>query len=128
MHQPQQLSERRKKAYLLMGTTKSVRSSLREKKRYVIYECIAEKPVTAQTLREEIRRKMLAWLGEYGYGAAGIMFLKDQGNKGVIRVNTKYVDHVKTALALVQEINNAQVIVKSVGVSGIMNKAITKFT
>lgn len=111
----------------MVSKTKGLRSSLREKKRYVVYECVAEKKLSAQAIREEIKRKMLSWLGEYGYGSAGIMFVKDQGNKGVIRVNTQYVDQAKTALSLIKEISGTPVIIKSIGVSGIINKAIAKF-
>src|SRR3989344_224657 len=110
-----QVNERRKKLiFSMVSKTKGLRSSLREKKRYIVYECVSEKKLSPQAIREEIKRKMLSWLGEYGYGSAGVMFVKEQGNKGVIRVNTKYVDLAKTAISLVKEINSSPVIIKSI--------------
>ena len=43
--------------------------------------------------------------------------------KGIIKVNHKHVDELKSALTLIEKINNKKVIVKSLGVSGILNKA-----
>lgn len=67
---------------------------------------------------------MLQFLGELGYGKAGVMVLDlwDE-TRGIIRTNTKSVDQVKTALAMVEKIGNQKVIVKTIGVSGILHKA-----
>lgn len=69
---------------------------------------------------------MLQFLGELGYGRAGIMVLDlwDE-NRGIIRTSTKSVDQVKTALAMVEKIGNQKAIVKTIGVSGMLNKAKT---
>lgn len=106
---------------------KHVRSSLREKKRYLVYEWLTEKPLNATAVKEELKQKMLTFLGEYGYGAAGIMFLDQKNNRGMLRVNTKYLDHAKAALMLVQQVNATLVTVKSVGVSGMREKATTRY-
>lgn len=67
---------------------------------------------------------MLQFLGELGYGKAGIMVLDlwDE-NRGIIRTNTKSVDQVKTALTMIEKIGNQKAIVKTIGVSGMLNKA-----
>lgn len=71
---------------------------------------------------------ILKFLGELGYGKAGVMVMEDwQDNKGIIKVNTKFLDHVKTALTMVENVGNQKVIVKTIGVSGILNKAKNKF-
>ncbi len=102
---------------------KPVLPSLREKKRYIAYEIRAEKPLTFREVKTELEKKMLQFLGELGYGKAGVMITDLwQDNKGVIRTNVKSVDQVKTALALVEKIGQQNVMIKTIGVSGILNK------
>ena len=68
----------------------------------------------------------LQFLGTYGAANAGIWIMPDKYNDhkktGIIRVGHKYVNHVKSALTMVDQIDNHDVIVKSVGVSGILKK------
>ena len=47
--------------------------------------------------------------------------------RGVIRVNTKYLNDIKTGLSLVKKIDENRVIIKTVGVSGILKKAKQKY-
>ena len=49
---------------------------------------------------------------------------KFDGKKGIIKVNHRYVNHLKAALAL---INSQDMVFRSIGVSGILNKAETRF-
>ena len=61
----------------------------------------------------------------YGCGKAGVMVVNDtvNGKKGVVRVNSKSVDLVKTSLIMIKEINNNKVIFKNVKTSGALKKA-----
>ena len=107
---------------------KPVLPSLREKKRYIVYEIKSEKPLSFEEVKQELEKKMIQFLGELGYGKAGVRIMDLwEDNKGMIRTNTKFVDEVKTALALTERIGNQRVIIKSVGVSGILKKAKSKF-
>jgi len=102
---------------------KPVLPSLREKKRYIAYEIKAEKQLTFKEVKPELEKKMLQFLGELGYGKAGVMITDLwEENRGIIRTNVKSVDHVKTALALVEKIGTQNVMIKTIGVSGILNK------
>ncbi|RME54648.1 ribonuclease P protein component 2 [Candidatus Woesearchaeota archaeon] len=68
------------------------------------------------------------FLGEYGMAKANMKFMKDWvNNKGIIKVNNKETPKVKAALTLIKEINDEKAIVKSVGVSGTLNKARLKY-
>ncbi|MBU4492823.1 MAG: hypothetical protein KKA61_00470, partial [Nanoarchaeota archaeon] len=62
---------------------------------------------------------------------AGIWVLPDKWNpkkqRGMIKVNNKYVDKLRTSLTLIKRFKRHQIIVKSVGVSGIINKADKKY-
>ena len=98
--------------------------SLREKKRYVVFESVADS-FDKQKIEKLIEEACLKFIGENGYSKAGIMILKDswKRNKGVIKVNTKYVDEVKMSLGLIK----GKIIVNAIGVSGTLKKAKQKF-
>ena len=107
---------------------KPVLPSLREKKRYIVYEVKAEKGVNFEEVKKELEKKMLEFLGELGYGKAGVRIMDNwKDNKGIIRTSTKSVDNVKAALTMVQRVGSQKVMVKTVGVSGILRKAKNKF-
>ena len=47
--------------------------------------------------------------------------------RGLIRVNHKYVEDLKASLALIKEIEQQPAIVRSIGASGILAKAEQKY-
>lgn len=111
-----------------MSKIKPLLPALREKKRYLVYEVISDTKMNLSNIKENIKRKVMIFMGELGYSKAGIMFLdKDKENKGIIRVSSKYLDHLKTALILIKDLNNQNVVIKTVGVSGMLNKAINNY-
>ncbi len=75
------MAEKRKKE-------KSLKPSLREKKRYILLE--------ANVNREDAEKAILDYIGILGYGKAGIGWV---GNN-VIAVNRQQADKVKAALLL----------------------------
>ena len=103
--------------------------SLKEKKRYIVYEIISEKQFTPRDATAAIEKATKDFLGILGLSKAGIIILKERfkNNKGIIRVNNKYVDETKAALTLIKEINKTKVTFRSLGVSGILDKAQKKF-
>ncbi len=78
-----------------------------------------------------IWHSLLNFLGEYGVGKAGIWIGKsnydEEKQLGVIRCNHIYVEHIRTALALVERIGDSRAIVKVLGVSGTIKAAKKKF-
>jgi ribonuclease P/MRP protein subunit POP5 len=106
--------------------------SLREKKRYLVFEIISEHKVDKiDSIETAILNQCNKYLGEIGMAKAGLLFLKDKFNKesqkGIIRVNNKMLDNLKTSLCFIKNIGKENVIIKSVGVSGILKKAQDKF-
>ena len=65
-------------------------------------------------------------MGEYHAAKAGIWVLPDKfkNQRGLIRVNYKYVDMLKASLSLVENVENHRVIITTRGVSGTMKKAL----
>ena len=101
--------------------------SLREKKRYLVFEVISKKGFTSMP-DKEIKESMRKLHGEIGLGKAGLIFLKNKWNemlqRGIIKVNYKYVDQLRAALC---SFNKGDAIMRSVGVSGILKKAEEKY-
>ena len=54
--------------------------SLREKKRYLVFEVISSKGLTSMPYKE-IEESMRKLYGDVGLGGAGLIFLKDKWNK-----------------------------------------------
>ncbi|RLE38858.1 hypothetical protein DRJ17_02785 [Candidatus Woesearchaeota archaeon] len=108
---------------------KPILPSLKEKKRYLAYEIIADKRIDAQSAEDVITKTSLDYLGALGYGEAGIQVLKEthDNNRGLIRVGHKHVDRLKAALIFITKIKNQNVIVRSLGVSGVIKKAKEKY-
>ena len=98
--------------------------SLREKKRYVVFEIVGNK-IDKKKAEKEINSNLLKFLGELNVSRANIRIIGDswKNNKGVIRVKVKYLDELKMSLGLIKRLDNKNVIVNVIGVSGILKKA-----
>ncbi|MFH2028200.1 MAG: Rpp14/Pop5 family protein [Nanoarchaeota archaeon] len=116
---------------MLKKKIKPLLPSLREKKRYLAFEVLSKAKINAESIEQKILDSSLNYLGQKGVSKAGIMVLKDKYNqelqKGLIRVNNKEVSNVRSALALIDKIDEQKVIVRTVGVSGILKKALSKY-
>ncbi|MBI2657027.1 hypothetical protein HYX03_04770 [Candidatus Woesearchaeota archaeon] len=111
---------------------KPVLPSLREKKRYLVFEVISKEKISSfRSVSNAIYSCSLQFLGQLGTAKAGIMVLDNKWDsklqRGVIKVGHKHVDAVKAALVFADSIENQEVIFRSIGVSGILRKAERKF-
>ncbi|MFH1053334.1 MAG: Rpp14/Pop5 family protein [Candidatus Woesearchaeota archaeon] len=106
--------------------------SLREKKRYLAFEIISKKPINDfKIVSQSLWSSFLEYLGKFGVSKAGLWILPDKydakNQRGLIRVNNKEVDSLKSALIMIKEIQGQDVIIRSVGVSGILKKAENRY-
>lgn len=106
---------------------KPVLPSLREKKRYLAFEVISKEKIrNVNSVSNAILDYSHQFIGNLGMAKAGIMVLNNKWNsntqRGIIKVSHKHVDAVKSALLFTNKIENTNVIIRSVGVSGILNK------
>ena len=93
--------------------------SLKEKKRYLIFEIIGIK-CSLEKIKIVILLNLHDFVGEYGLGLMGIIFLDDwQNNRGIIRVNNKYVDLLKASFVKIDKIDNFEFI-RTVAIARIM--------
>jgi ribonuclease P/MRP protein subunit POP5 len=97
---------------------------LRTKKRYVVYEALSEKKIMHKEIAKAIMDSFRKNFGIFGLGYSGIM---DTGifkeNKGILKVNNKYLDKLRSSLVMIKTINGNEVIVRTFSVSGILKKA-----
>ena len=98
--------------------------TLKERKRYILFELTSEKKIEKKIVGEQVRKACLQFLGELGMARAGVQFLPETYNngKGIIRVGHKYVDEVKAALALVSKIDGKKASFNISKVSGIIDR------
>jgi len=98
--------------------------TLKEKKRYVVYEVITEKSLD-KDISLQIFEKANAFLGLFDGAKAGLQNLvyDKKKQKGIIRVTNNYVDKLKSVLMMITNIEGQNIMIKSVYVSGIINKA-----
>jgi len=105
---------------------KPILPSLKEKKRYLSFDIISEGNFSVDEVSKAIEDS--TYLGTLENSKAGIIFLKDKykNNKGIIKTSHKYVDKVRTSLALIKDIDDHEVIFRTNVVSGILKKAIAR--
>ncbi len=92
--------------------------SLRERNRYIEYKVKGTNNIEKEFIYNMIKK----FIGELGMAKAGVRLLKNNGNKGIIKVNHKHVDEVKVALALINNHNNNEIKVECTKVSGVLKK------
>ncbi len=98
--------------------------TLRTKKRYVVYQVISGKDVSNNRIVHAIFDSFKECFGIFCFQKAGLKDMKIYNKtNGILKINHKYVDELRTALCMVNNIDNIQVILHTVGVSGVINKA-----
>ncbi|MFT4304051.1 MAG: Rpp14/Pop5 family protein [Candidatus Woesearchaeota archaeon] len=110
---------------------KPIRPSLKEKKRYVVFSVIAKSPINQERVFKEIQESCLKFMGILSFSKAGLIILKNQYdssiNCGILRINNRYVDHLKVSLMMITKIDGIEVNIIVKGVSGILKKVKEKF-
>ena len=107
---------------------KPILPSLREKKRYLVFEAISASRITdSNAVSSVIQDSAYKFLGCLGAAKAGIMVLDNKWDahlqRGIIKVSHKHVDALKASLVFIDKIGSNDVIFRSLGVSGILRKA-----
>lgn len=94
--------------------------SLKQKKRYVVFEIISEKKFTFSEVKEEVDKTLLLFFGQLGLAKTSPLLIKEKykNNKFIIKINHQYVDELKAALML-----NKKMRMKSLITSGTLKKA-----
>lgn len=102
---------------------KPLMPTLRERKRYLAFEVLAKKECHWQAIKHAVREALHKYVGMDGAAKAGLLFVKNNKNKGVVRVAHTSLNVIRGAFVFITEIEKQKVIVKSIGASGMLHKA-----
>lgn len=101
--------------------------SLRQKKRYVVFEIVSDRAFSFQEMKENIYDALHQFFGSWGSAHASPMIIAERFNEQkqrlVIKVNNTSVDELKMALVLCTHIKNNPLIIRSLVTSGTLKKA-----
>ena len=101
--------------------------SLRQKKRYVVFEILSDSKFTWKEIQEEVQRCLQQFLGDLGLSKASPLLITEKFNphaqRFILKVNHIYVDEAKAALTLSKKIKNTPLIIRSIMVSGTLKQA-----
>lgn len=103
---------------------KPLLSTLRERKRYLAFEVLAEKELEWTSIKRAIAAGVKDYIGLHGLAEAGLLFVKYNKNKGVLRVSHTMLNKVRAAFVFMQTIDNTPVIIRSIKASGMIHKAV----
>ncbi len=108
---------------------KQILPSLRERNRYMAFEIISDSDIERGDVVKAVWNSVLQFLGELGASRTSLWVMEwdDKKKKGILKVNHKSVDEVRSALALVKEINRERVILHILGVSGTVKRTREKY-
>ncbi len=114
-----------------MGELQTLPASLREKKRYIVFEVICERDREPGQVVDAVWDAILDVLGQNGAAAAAPWVLGDlfdaAQQRGGIKVNKDAVEEVRAALAMVQAVGGEEATVQVLGVTGTMDSAREKY-
>jgi ribonuclease P/MRP protein subunit POP5 len=100
--------------------------SLRQKKRYIVFEIVSDKKTPLAEIEKEVHQALFNFIGQLGVAKAAPMFIKGKNlsqQRFILKINHKYVDEAKAALTLIKNIKNTPVIIKSLTTTGMIKKA-----
>lgn len=108
---------------------KPLRPSLREKKRYLVYQVLEADDVRMPVLHKALVTKVNELLGVFDAANAGILPLEcdEKSRQGILRMNHTAVQRVRACFVLIDSLKGTSVQITSLGTSGILKKAKEKF-
>lgn len=92
--------------------------TLKEKKRYLVYELESEKVISPHAIIRQVQKI----LGIFDSAKAGLLHISYENKRGVIKTSLESVTKVRAALTLIKEIDASAVRINVIGTSGILNK------
>ena len=120
---------RKKSAFFLLNEKQKkmakLNPALREKRRYVVFEILGN--VECRDAFNSVEEQFGRLFGIFGASKAAVSMLKSKSNKCIVRVDRKHADHLKAAAVMVSEVKGEQVIMRSLGTSGSVKGAVTKY-
>ncbi len=111
--------------------TKTLPSSCREKKRYLIFRVISDQKIEFEELIKAIFSNTINLFGSLRFGKTNFRFLQELYDTKqqifVLKCLPKDVELVRLSLALIHEIHGKKVCIMSLGVTGTIKSARNKY-
>lgn len=104
---------------------KVLASSLRERNRYIVFEILSNGRFDRKAAVDAVWDSLLGLFGEVGVSKTSIWVMdwERDKSKGIIKVNHRSVDMVRSALTLIKNIDNEKAAVNVAFVSGTLKGA-----
>jgi ribonuclease P/MRP protein subunit POP5 len=106
--------------------------TLREKKRYILFQVMSEEPIAYEDLEQAVWNQFLDTFGELGVSKTGLWIVKNLYNSekqtGVLRCNHKSVQQMIAGLGLITRLGDSRVIFKILKVSGTIRSLKCEFS
>jgi ribonuclease P/MRP protein subunit POP5 len=101
--------------------------SLRNRKRYIAVAVISDAPVQRNAFIAAVSQTGCALLGDVGFAGCGVSVLGFENNAGIVKCKHISVSQTIGILAFMTAVDGQKVIVQTLGVSGTVKGAQTKF-
>lgn len=108
---------------------KTLPSSLRKPQRYLVFEIISDNEIEFVDARDTIREAILEFLGELYASKSRFWIIENlySKNKGIIRCDPRYIEHIRVSLSLITYIGETQCLIRVIGVTGTIKSAKEKY-
>lgn len=105
---------------------KPLMPTLRERKRYIAFEIIAERPISCSACAHALQQASIQMFGTIGTAAMGMRLLsrRYQSNTGIIRVSHTHCHQARAVLAYVDRIEGINCVIRSIQTSGMVQRAV----
>ena len=99
--------------------------TMREKRRYAVFEAISEKPRRKEEVGRALWSAVLETLGTLGAARSAFLFAEfdDQSQKGILRSTNIDLPFIRGSLALLAKIGESKALIRIIGVTGSIKKA-----
>ncbi len=97
----------------------------RPRKRYIVFEILAEKPISEQDLRAKLYSSARRVLGDAEFAKSGfqIVYYNKTTMRGILRIREPFKLKALGVLGLVREINEIQVLISPIATTGTIKRA-----
>ena len=101
--------------------------SLRDKKRYLVFELISEKNLRESEVSFELKNHLMKLFGSLGLSKMNYQFIlfNEKSSKGILKCRHTALGDLKAGILLLKEVNGINVIPKTIKTSGTVKKAKT---
>ncbi len=114
-----------------MKRLKAILPSLKEKKRYLVYEIESEPKLSFSECSKALAYAYFSFMGNLGVAEAGIMNLKEMFDyglqRGIIRAKNNSLDKLRASFCLLGSYGGKRISIRSVAASGSLKKAYNCF-